>query len=303
MPIDISHIPKRLIDASANGDLVPFVGAGISRHSLTRTSENLFPTWVELVKELLETAIRLDYLSSKDEAEINALLERRAYPEAAQAVKDIMPEHELGALLRKRLDSKSAEPGQLHHALLKLRSTLILTTNYDLLLEQAYAKEFGVMPEVVTPKSSYRVAEALKLQQSRLNSPLIFKIHGTIDKPLDLVFGLADYQRLTYGYPQYRNILSIIFMTKIVLILGFSFSDPDLIEVIGGLRGGMHSSVPDYIVLPQGEKSGIEKKQLRQIFGLEVIEYERSKGHLELLELIEYLAEFAPPISSEGREL
>jgi hypothetical protein len=52
-----------------------------------------------------------------------------------------------------------------------------------------------------------------------------------------------------------------------------------------------HGSSPDYLVLPKGEKGKVEKRRLRDDFGIRVIEYEASSGHPELVELLEYLAQ------------
>jgi hypothetical protein len=78
-------------------------------------------------------------------------------------------------------------------------------------------------------------------------------------------------------------------------MLGYSFTDPEVVET---LRPWFQTrrSRPDYIVLPKGAKSDVEKKRLRVDFGLIVIEYdpEGPDSHPELLQLVELLAALIP---------
>src|SRR5262249_39189880 len=81
-----------------------------------------------------------------------------------------------------------------------------------------------------------------------------------------------------------------IFLTRVVLMLGFSFSDPELSSLVEALRDSLkYESSPDYIVLPKGEKGSIERERLRDDFGLQVIEYDETPGHPELGQLVDYL--------------
>ena len=125
---------------------------------------------------------------------------------------------------------------------------------------------------------------------------MIFKIHGSADHPHEACFHREDYRQLRYREPGYRIVLTAIFVTKVVLMLGFSFSDPEISLLTESLRESLdRRGGPDYIVLPKGEKGAIEKKRLSQDFGLHVIEYEPSENHRELLDLVDYLVGFVPP--------
>ncbi|MGB8507485.1 MAG: SIR2 family protein [Pyrinomonadaceae bacterium] len=293
MPIDLTKIPDLLKEAAASSNLVPFIGAGISRQA--KTTGKPLPTWREFIVELKNFARDDDSLSLEDEEQIDELVEHGKFLMAAQALKEMINENKLELLIQKRFTSTDAEPGLIHHALFNLRPHLIMTTNYDLLLEDAYAKRFGHNTSPVTPKDSFKVQQVLKNFHKRIDSPTIFKIHGTASEPKEIVFAEKDYRKLIYGDPGYRAVLSAVFVTKVVLMLGFSFSDPEITMVLQTLREGFRErSTPDFIVLRKGVKKRIERRRLSSDFGLEVIEYEPSEGEPELLELVEYLATFAP---------
>ena len=52
MPFDTDKTPKRVIEAAKQRNLVPLVGAGISRQA-----GDAFPNWTELLKFMKERAL------------------------------------------------------------------------------------------------------------------------------------------------------------------------------------------------------------------------------------------------------
>lgn len=86
MPIDLTKIPERLTEAVATGNLVPFIGAGVSRQA-TSTTAHAFPTWAELLERLQEVALKEGYINKSEKKEISHLLKRGKFLMAAQAIK------------------------------------------------------------------------------------------------------------------------------------------------------------------------------------------------------------------------
>jgi hypothetical protein len=299
MPIDLANIPGPLIDAVANRNLVPFVGAGLSRQAESEKSI-IFPTWLELLSELVHLARTGEALTLKEEEHIENLLAQKQYTIAAQFLKTRIDLPLFEAYIQRRFAVERGKPGLVHRALFKLKTTLIITTNYDLLLETAHVEMLKAPARVATADNAREVFPVLKTPWKQA-LPLIFKIHGTSLEPHNIVLGEDDYHRLIYRQTLYRLALRITFMTKVILMLGFSFADPDIMEVI--MEAGAGFPMPgNYIVLPKGEKESFEKRRLERKFGFQVIEYEASDGHPELLELVEYLASFVPPQSGKSEE-
>lgn len=295
MPIDLTKLPEHLIEAAKTGSLVPFIGAGVSRQAKTTTS-NTLPTWTEFIKELLTLALDdLQCIQPEEAEQINKLVERGKYLMAGQALKSAIPQDALDVYIERRFSSTGAKPGRVHRALFKLRTPLILTSNYDLLLEDAYAEEFRHTAKMVTHNEPQQVRQVLKSYYQVYDRPLIFKIHGTAGTPKEVVFAEKDYRNLLHKRPGYLAVLSAVFVTKVVLMLGFSFSDPELMMITESLREWFEDrSSPDYLVLRKGEKGKVEKDRLRGDFGLEVIEYDPSPGDPELLQLVMHLAKLVP---------
>src|SRR5262245_33034352 len=180
MPIDLTRVPNHLKDAVASGNLVPFIGAGISRQAKTKGPKPL-PTWGEFMVELTNIA-RDEGLDPDIEKQIVQLIKEGKYLMAAQELKGRIEAAKRDHYVRTRFTSIGAEPGPIHYALFKLKPQIIMTTNYDLLLEHAYIKKIGKDVQPITPENSHIVQQVLKGYQA-WDKPLIFKIHGSATEP------------------------------------------------------------------------------------------------------------------------
>ena len=73
-------------------------------------------------------------------------------------------------------------------------------------------------------------------------------------------------------------------------MLGFSFSDRELMLLLESLRESLkHRNNPDFIFLPADSAGKVEARRLREDFGIQVISYEPSEGHPEVLQFVNFL--------------
>lgn len=284
MPFDTDKTPKRVIQAARQRNLVPLVGAGISRQA-----GNAFPNWNELLEFMKERALEGEFISTTEAEEMAELLSKGKLLMVAEALRTSLPPDEYEGILEEKFRPAGVKPAEIHTALFRLRPPVILTTNYDLLLEDAYAYEFEQAPNVYT----YRDAPIVQrtLQTNRLTErPVIFKLHGSIDEPSELILSERDYRRLIYQQTGYRSLLSALFITHVVVMLGFSFADRELILLLETLRESLkHRNNPDFIFLPAASAGKVEARRLREDFGIQVIPYEPSDGHPEVLQFVNFL--------------
>ncbi len=288
MPIDLSKIPPKLLEAAQTRRLIPFVGAGISAQSGVD-----YPNWRQLLERLREAALAQELISGEEDQEIQQLLDHRQFLMAAEELRFRLPIDEYESLLIDQFDPDDAVPAEVHRQMFRLNPPLILTTNYDRLLEDAFASRH----ERAATVYSYRAAVSVqRLLQSgnRSGRPVIFKLHGTIDEVEGIILSERDYRQLLYENPGYRIVLSAIFLTHVVIFLGFSFGDPELRLLLEQHRESLkHRSYPDYILLASTSATSIERRRLREDYGLQVITYEATEGHPEVHEFVSYLGDIA----------
>lgn len=119
----------------------------------------------------------------------------------------------------KELIRNNLAPTELHRNLLKLYSDVgqlrIVTTNFDLLFEQAAKEVFNVMPDIFR-------APALPLGH---NFHGIVHVHGAVSHPHEMVLTDADFGRayLTEGWA--RRFLVDLFRHFTILFVGYSHDD------------------------------------------------------------------------------
>lgn len=285
MTFDLTTVPDRLIEAAQQRNLVPLLGAGISRQA----KKSAFPNWRELLDFLKDRALAKKYIKKTEWNEMGKLLDKGQFLMVAEALRYNLPTDEYTSLLKEAFNPAGAEPTEVHKAVFRLGAPLILTTNYDLLLEDAYAKVYGRAANVYTYRGASEVQQSLQIRQLT-NRPIIFKLHGSIDEPSSIILTEQDYRKLIYQESGYRTVLSAVFITHVVLMLGFSFSDRELTLMLETLRVSLKSqSSPDYIFLPEDAAGEVESRRFREDFGVEVIPFKPTRGYPEVLRLINFL--------------
>lgn len=290
MAFDLKMVPDRLIEAAQHRNLVPLIGAGISRQA----KKKAFPNWRELLDFLIERASAKKYINKVEGNEMSRLLDKGQYLMVAEQLRYNLPTDEYTSLLKEAFNPVGAEPTEVHKAIFRLNSPLILTTNYDLLIEDAYAKVHGKTANVYTYRGASEVQQSLQIRQLT-DRPIIFKLHGSIDEPSSIILTEQDYRKLIYQETGYRTVLSAVFVTHVVLMLGFSFSDRELTLMLETLRVALKSqSSPDYIFLPEDAAGEVESRRFREDFGVEVIPFKPTKGYPEVLELVNFLISKVP---------
>lgn len=298
MPFDPSTVPERLVEAAQNHNLVPLIGSGVSRQADRR-----FPSWSGLLQDMKTHALKSGWLKLNEAQQVDELLTRDEHLMVAEEFRYRFPTDAFEAFLHDKFPT-DVKPAEIHKALLRLEPPLILTTNYDRLLENAYAQEYSQAPTTYTYNDSVMVQRYL--QGGKFGrGPLFFKIHGSIDDPGGIILSERDYRQLIYQQPGYKMVLSAILLTRVVLMIGFSFSDRELTLHLESIRESLkHRAEPDYIFMPESEAPDIKKGRWREDFGLQTITYKASRGHPEMLAFVNYLASTIPSKSAaSGRYL
>lgn len=212
------HI-KNIKQANENDRLSIFVGSGISKSS---DSDYIsLPLWSDLITELksgLSITEELDYLKL-------AQLYYLEFGEQTynQTLSKYFPE--------------DITPSSLHRTILKLSPRVIITTNWDCIIENAIEQEGYLYDKICTDKD---------LVSSTSPSKFI-KIHGDF-KSHNIVFKEDDYLNYSRKFPLIENYIKSIFSTHTVLFLGYSYNDINLKHILKWIQSHSSSAPPMYLV-------------------------------------------------------
>lgn len=191
---------KKIRQAIDNNKLVIFVGAGVSANS------NL-PSWSLLIKEFADE-LGVKYESDNNSIDYYLRIPQYYYLERGQK--------EYYDLIDRKINSVQGRPNDINRIIFELNPSIIITTNFDELLEMT-VKEQGLF---------YTTIKQDKDLPYCTNDKLIIKMHGD-GKLKNIVLKEDDYLNYSSKFPLIENYVKGLFSTKTVLFVGYSAEDPD----------------------------------------------------------------------------
>lgn len=193
-------------------NVVLFVGAGLS-------IDAGLPNWTELIRPL---AVQLgtSLPPSKYLTYIHLL-------QTAEAFEQANGRHTLIRRIRDALFVPGIKPTRSHLLISAMQASgTVITTNYDRLIEIAY----GSLAQSYTV-----VATDSDLSFWDEHSARVIKLRGDIDR-FDLVVTQSDYDTYSLKNPLLCEGLRQLFLTKSLVFLGYSLSDPDIHALLSQLQ-------------------------------------------------------------------
>jgi tetratricopeptide (TPR) repeat protein len=264
-----SKIPESLRKALQAGNVIPFVGAGISRsiHELNEKtsiySPFLFPSWKEFLSSSVNK-LEAEKLQPKADV-IKALLKDSPidYLDVAQRAYDSLGVRLWNELLTENFANKETSANfatlELPKLMWKLGSNLVITTNVDDVLEWN-----SVNAERIQTLDT-QTNEFAEVIRNNPNSPTLFYLHGSLHDKANIVFTQKQYTEFYDNgsnkakLETLRNLLG----SRTFLFLGFSLDDPYFVhqlQYIHDIYQGAASSF--YVLLHKNEKEKFSLSEL-----------------------------------------
>jgi len=204
--------------------------------------------------------------------ELTALLEAGRYAELADQCREILGPARFFALLRAELAKPVSPPEATHRPIVKTPYTSIVTTNFDTLLEDAYA----LWSDEGVPKCPTGVQLGSHGTLLLDRTFFILKAHGTIHDPSSLVFTSEDYRRITHANPAFQSMMAAILLSHAVVFVGYSLSDPNFRLLLDSQLSVFGQQAPPRYALMEGVGT-LEVQILRRTAGIEAISYPRGE--------------------------
>lgn len=262
------------LDELVHGRAVAYVGAGISM------SANLI-SWGDLLAGLQEKAERrleLEEPAARRYFKQLTTLERNL--EIGDWLLDILDSGEFCRTIKQLTaldrDKQKPVPSAVHHHLARLPFSMALTTNYDLLLEDAYRAADKWHGSPFTWCDTQRLLDAIKSSEFA-----VVHVHGVLDKPETLVLSGSQYANLQHSGAapnqdhaplRFGEVFQWLLKTKTFLFLGASLQDPDLIFHLQEIKAELgKSAIKHYALMPAGEAPLRRRKILKENLNIEVL--------------------------------
>ncbi|UCE36431.1 MAG: SIR2 family protein [Thermoplasmata archaeon] len=270
-------IPEGLIEELNRGNLVLFVGAGISKPSG-------LPNWSELMQKMIDWTKYHCALSVSELNKINKLLEDKDYLTLSEELRKKMGKSHFFNFMYKVFRSKELQPNELHKLFTNINFAAIWTTNYDNLLESAYNNKLKKQVQIYYQNTAPALAAVCKER-----SFYILKTHGNIENIQTVVLGRKDYEDLIFANKSFEIAYQNLFIHNTILFVGYSLEDPDIQQILTSLQEAFKGNQElEYALMPNISDNKI--KMFKEKYNIQVIPYTPSDfNHPEIIEFFKEL--------------
>ena len=217
---EVPELPEEIRLAALDGELVLFVGAGVSM--LVG-----LPSWDGLAWKVLED-LRLKRLLNYSKIQQLKGLDPKKLLSIAEVVAE---QNTISLELPKHLNIGENDKG-IYDYLNKIGCACV-TTNYDELLKPQFnpTKDGSTTAAPIT-----RVNQKNDFHAGHLNMPgTVVHLHGSVSNPKDMVYTTKQYLE-HYDDPTVKHFLGELFEKKTILFIGYRLEESEILEHI--LRRG-----------------------------------------------------------------
>jgi len=220
---EIPDIPPEIQQAALNGDLVLFVGAGVSK--LVG-----LPSWSDLAWLVLKDLCEMGCINYSELEQLKPLDSKKQLSIAEL----IAEENEFALELTRHLRTEKGDKG-IYKFLNKIGCACV-TTNYDELLSPHF---YQTSDGSTTAAPVTRVTHKNDFYTEHLNTPgTVVHLHGSVSQPESMVVTTRHYLA-HYDDEMVQHFLNELFEKKTVLFIGYSLEEAEILEHIlrrGGVK-------------------------------------------------------------------
>ena len=171
--------------------------------------------------------------------------------------------------------SNTYTPNELHRSIVDLGTDLIITTNYDKLLEATFV-ERGKFVDVICEDKDFTYS---------MNSKKLIKMHGDLDRG-NIVLKEDDYINYSQNFCLIENFLKSIIGSHTLLFIGYSLSDYNVKQIFSWGKMILKEDFQNaYFLYSEGTARDYEKEYYKNI-GVNLIELDKLEiGDIKFSEL------------------
>lgn len=264
--------PEVLVDRIAHQDYVLFIGAGISANCVNAAGDGP-PRWRGLIEQLSEKFIQNNASATRD---VKRAIRNSDLLLAAELVENYCDTRgrmdDFRSEIARLVDGGQSKdvvfrPGQIHEVISDLFPRIIVTTNYDKILERHFQAGYKTL--------TYENDEVSA--QVRQGRHLLVKLHGSVDDPSNMILTRMDFTDLRKKGRNTLETIEALLLTRTALFVGYSLDDPDLRLILEN-QFGAKGSRPGHYLLTSNRTSLIQKKLLKSAYGVNTLEYSGEHG-------------------------
>jgi len=277
------NIPPTLVTELASQRCLIFAGSGLSRQSVGEDGTTRPPTWPELLAQLLTIA------APDDQPRGTSLIGENRLLDAAEVMLSNHNPAEFHRIIGKVFKTPRFQPSHCHSAIVRIDPKIVVTTNYDTLLEQAYTAS-------AVDHAACRQYEEHAVNVVRSDQRLVLKAHGCVTNPRNIVLSRSDYFKARRSNQQFYALLDALFLVHTIFFVGYGLQDPDIQLVLENAHIRSPSDHPHYVLMANGTDPAILQAMTKS-YNIRPLMYDNTSGTHAECQL--FLDELAKAVESE----
>jgi SIR2-like domain len=282
MAFDPNAIPPALIKSYLEGKCGFFIGAGVSRGAG-------LPDWRGLLLQMVDRAVSTHLVDKTKATECRKLADDpNKYLMLAEEMKEVLGGVEFKTVIEEVFIHHRHRPTTVHELLVRLKhKKLILTTNYDMLIENAFVND-RIRPLV------YKYYEAHAIQRSLFKREFfVLKAHGDAETaPEQIILTERDYRRILYREPGYQSALQSIFTMYSIILIGSALVDPELRLLLNYINAAFpEGGVPHYALMSDKNISQTESGRLLKDYNMRIIPISPKNNYRDIETFLQVLVD------------
>ncbi|RZK13472.1 MAG: hypothetical protein EOO43_17880, partial [Flavobacterium sp.] len=193
---------------------------------------------------------------------------------AASLCKSLINDGHFTDLIETIFIKPNFRPHYIHEVIVSLGPDCFITTNYDSLIEMAYANiNSGLNLRVVNNDQPAEQSKIMQLSSQKF----IFKPHGTMNDSKSIILTQEDYRRLKIDMSFTIETLKTLLVQRPVVYLGFGLKDPTLLLIQDFIaqtyRGGNRQH---FAIVPKqiGTSIELQKQFWLKNYGINLVSYD-----------------------------
>lgn len=170
----------------------------------------------------------------------------------------------------------------------------IWTSNYETLIERAWLEQ--------RKRLDVKSRDKDLVQENPWAHGILYKMHGTVEHPSEVVIAKGDYEAYRRTRPGFLHLLTGQLVSRRMLFLGISFTDPNLNHLFTVMREAFEDVPPEHYTIVRRPKRGDHKTAALfnyakrrhalwiddlQNYGIQAVEVDEYEEIDEILEAIE----------------
>lgn len=271
--------PNEVIEDIARRRCVLFLGAGVSKNSLSHDGGSRPPDWSEFLSNGL-----LRCSGSKNH--VKRLLKEQDYLTACEIIKDRMGEgwHRYA---NECFVAPRFQPADIHRDIFRLDCRVVLTQNVDKVYDTFALSESHNTVYV----KQYYDEDVARVVRGDLRC--VLKAHGTVDTVNKMVFTRKEYSDARYEHPRFFALLDALVLTHTFVFLGCGLSDPDVRMMLERHAQVFPDGRPHIMVMSAKAVHADVRGCFGRNLNLQFLTYRPDDNHKELRDSVKELVSLA----------